>query len=59
MEPTLRVGDFIVLTGASCQSVNVGDIVVYVARNPTWAGLSTGIRRRGTVGCVVPRAEGV
>jgi len=38
MEPTMRVGDFIVLTGASCQSVNVGDIVVYVARNPMWYG---------------------
>jgi len=38
MEPTLRVGDFIVLTGASCQSVNVGDVVVYVARNPMWYG---------------------
>jgi signal peptidase len=51
MEPTLRVGDFIVLAGASCQSVNVGDVVVYVARNPcgTAAGLSTGcIKRRET-----------
>jgi signal peptidase len=38
MEPTLRVGDFIVLMGASCQSVNVGDVVVYVARNPMWHG---------------------
>jgi signal peptidase len=38
MEPTMRVGDFIVLTGASCQSVNVGDVVVYVARNPMWHG---------------------
>jgi len=38
MEPTMRVGDFIVLTGASCQSVNVGDVVVYVARNPVWHG---------------------
>jgi signal peptidase len=38
MEPTMRVGDFIVLAGASCQSVNVGDVVVYVARNPTWHG---------------------
>lgn len=38
MEPTLRVGDFIFLTGASCKSVSPGDIVVYVARNPLWAG---------------------
>jgi signal peptidase len=38
MEPTMRVGDFIVLTGASCQSVDVGDVVVYVARNPMWHG---------------------
>jgi len=38
MEPTMRMGDFIVLTGASCQSVNVGDVIVYVARNPMWHG---------------------
>ncbi|WP_053240517.1 signal peptidase I [Pyrobaculum islandicum] len=38
MEPTLRVGDFIFLVGASCQSVSPGDVVVYVARNPLWVG---------------------
>ena len=38
MEPTLRVGDFVLLGGASCGSVSPGDVVVYVARNPMWAG---------------------
>jgi len=38
MEPTLRVGDFILLTGAACQTVQPGEIVVYVARNPMWHG---------------------
>jgi signal peptidase len=36
MEPTMRVGDFIVLTGASCQSVNVGDVLY------TWLGTPCG-----------------
>lgn len=38
MEPTLRVGDFVILAGASCETASPGDIVVYVARNPMWAG---------------------
>ncbi|MCU7786962.1 signal peptidase I [Pyrobaculum sp. 3827-6] len=38
MEPTLRVGDFVFLAGATCTSVEPGDIVVYVARNPMWHG---------------------
>lgn len=38
MEPTLKVGDFVILGGANCQSVKPGDIVVYRAVNPLWAG---------------------
>lgn len=38
MEPTLRVGDFVLLTSASCAYVQPGDVVVYVARSPLWAG---------------------
>lgn len=38
MEPTLRVGDFVFLTSASCSSVQPGDVVVYIARHPMWSG---------------------
>ncbi|MEZ0319646.1 MAG: signal peptidase I, partial [Pyrobaculum sp.] len=38
MEPTLHVGDFVILGGASCATASPGDVVVYVARNPMWAG---------------------
>lgn len=38
MEPTMRVGDFVLLSGASCASVTPGDVVVYVAKNPSWYG---------------------
>ncbi|RFA94585.1 signal peptidase I [Pyrobaculum aerophilum] len=38
MEPTMRVGDFVFLTGATCTSIQPGEVVVYVARNPMWYG---------------------
>ncbi|MFN3803471.1 MAG: signal peptidase I [Pyrobaculum sp.] len=38
MEPTLRLGDFILLMSASCNSIQPGEIIVYVARHPLWAG---------------------
>ena len=38
MEPTLKMGDFIIIAGATCRTVSVGDVVVYVAKNPLWGG---------------------
>lgn len=38
MEPTLRLGDFVFLSSAACETLKPGDVVVYSARNPLWAG---------------------
>ncbi len=53
MEPTLRVGDFVFLTAASCSSVQPGDVVVYVARHLMWHGSWIIHRVYKTEGCSI------